>query len=338
MKRYLLTNLTTMIMALFLSFLTWFYLFTQGNGPGDIDVRFLPNLDMKDFASVTWADGEGRELAPDRPIRVRVLGPKGDVNSMRLRPNVFSCEFSVNPKDLVGPRGILNRSLMREDFNFPRNITVDPLPVVAIRYVKFEEKTIELTADRTNFEGTLRRGYEIESITPSPRRTRARVPADVSNVDKVGIRNVPIEGRVESFSLTGWFLSDLASDLKIQPLEPFTVEVKMALRPATKQIHADLHVAARPDHLKRIELETRTVVLELRGPDDVVQEAAKQPAAFVPFVLVTDQDMEPSGPKNIGEMGCHILDPKYQGKIEVVLMADVKPENRQVKVKILPNK
>jgi len=337
-KRYFLTNLTTMIMALFLSFLTWFYLFTQGNGTGDIEVRFLPILDLKDFAAVTWADSEGRELAPDRPIRVRVLGPKGDVNSMRLRPNVFSCEFSINPKDLIGPRGIFRRPLIREDFNFPNNITVDPLPVVAIRYVKFEDKTIELTADPSNVEGTLRRGYEIESITASPRRIRARVPADVSNVDKVGIRNVPIEGRIESFSLPGWFLSDLAGDLKIQPLEPFTVEVKMTLRPSSKQIHADLHVSARPDHLKRIELETRTVVIELRGPDELVQEAAKQPAAFIPYVMVTDKDMEPQGPKNIAEMGCHILDPKYQGKIEVVLMADVKPENRQVKVKILPNK
>jgi hypothetical protein len=46
--------------------------------------------------------------------------------------------------------------------------------------------------------------------------------------------------------------------------------------------------------------------------------------------------MEPQGPKNIGEMGCHILDPKYQGKIEIVLMPAEKPENRQVKIKVLP--
>jgi len=338
MKRYFLANFTTMIMALFLSFLTWFYLFTQGNGPGDIEVQFLPKLDMKDFASVTWEDSEGRELTPERSIRVRVLGPKSDVNGIRLRPNVFVCEFGVNPKELAGPRGIFRRPLIREDFNLPRGVLVDPLPVVAVRYVRFDERMVELTADRTSYEGTLRRGYEIESIATSPRRIKARVPADRTNVDKVGIRSVPVEGRTESFSLTGWFLSDLASDLKIQPLEPFTVEVKIILRPSSKQFHADLHVSARPEHLKRIELETRSVMIELRGPDDLVQEAAKQPAAFVPYVLVTDKDMEPQGPKNIAEMGCHILDPKYQGKIEVVLMADVKPENRQVKVKILPNK
>ena len=47
-----------MVMALFLSFLTWFYLFTQGNGPAEIEVQFLPKLDSKDFASVTWEDAE----------------------------------------------------------------------------------------------------------------------------------------------------------------------------------------------------------------------------------------------------------------------------------------
>jgi len=327
-----------MIMALFLSFLTWFYLFTQGNGPAEIDVQFLPKIDSKDFASVTWQDAEGRELSPEGSLHVRVLGPKVDVNSLRLRPNDFTCKLSVNPKELAGSRGIFRRPLVREDFNLPPNIVVDPLPVVAIGYVRFDERTIELTADRTSFEGTLRRGYEIESITPTPRRIKARVPADRIGVDKVGIRSVPIEGRTESFALTGWFLSDLANDLKIQPLEPFTVDVKIALRPATKRIPVELHVSARPDYLKRIELEPQTVTIELRGPDDVVQEAAQHPAAFIAYILVSDKDMEPAGPKNISELGCHILDPKYQGKIEVVLMPTEKPENRQVKVKILPNK
>src|SRR5207244_2771717 len=123
-------------------------------------------LNVKDFASVTWEDSEGRELTPERSIRVRVLGPKTDVNGMRLRPNDFSCEFSVNPKELGGSRGIFRRPLIRADFkDLPQNVLVDPLPKVAVRYVRYDERTIELTADRTNYEGSLRRGYEIESIT-----------------------------------------------------------------------------------------------------------------------------------------------------------------------------
>ncbi len=334
MKRHLLTNVTTMAMALFLSMLTWVYLFTQGNGPADVDVQFLPRLDMKDFASVRWEDAEGRELIPDRPMVVHVLGPKADVRA--LRPNDYACEIRLDPKELSGPQGTFNRPLTRQDFNLPRNISIDPLPRITVRYVHYEERTIELTADRTNTEGALPPGYEIESITPSPRHIRARVPADKSNLNRVEIRTVPVEGKTENFILSGWFLSELASDLKIHPQEPFTVEVKIALRPASKRIAADLHVSAKPDALKRIELETRTVTIELRGPENLVEAAAKRPAAFVPYVVVTDADLEPPGPKNIGELGCHILDPAYQGKITVVLMPDAKPENRQAKIKVLP--
>ena len=334
MKRYLLTNVTTMIMALFLSFLTWFYLFTQGNGPATIAVQFLPKLDMKNFASVTFESMDGQELVPERSLNIRVMGPKVDVNSLRLRPNIFTCEFNVNPADLAGPRGIFRRPLIREDFNLPHNIVVDPLPFLIIRYVKYDERIIELIADRTSYEGTLRPGYEIESIIPTPRRIRAQVPSDKPGIDKVGIRSVPVEGKTESFNLTGWYLGGLATEAKIQPLEPFTVEVKIALRPASRQIHADLHVSARSDHLHRVELDRKTIDIELRGPEDLVQEAAQNPAVFIAYIVVTDKDMVSKGPKNISEMGCHILEPKYQGKIQVILMPGEKPENRQVKITV----
>ena len=334
MKRYFLTNLTTMVMALFLSILTWIYLFTQGNGSSDVEVLFRPSLDMKDFASVTWEDAQGHELTPERSLVIRVVGPKVEVGS--LRPNDYACDFRIDPKDLKGAQGVFRRPLVREDFNLRHNMNVDPLPAVAVRYVRYEERMIEVVADRTSYEGFLRPGYEVLSIIANPRRIKARVPAGQTDLDQVGIRNVPLEGKTESFSLPGWFLNSHAGDLRIQPLEPFTVEVKIALRPAAKRITADLHVSAKPDHLKRIELETRTVTIELRGPEDLVLAAAQVPAVFVPYVVVSDKDLEPPGPKNISELGCHILDPKFQGKLEVVIMPDEKPENRQAKIKALP--
>ncbi|HLY11742.1 MAG TPA: hypothetical protein VKW04_20745 [Planctomycetota bacterium] len=333
MRRYLSANFATMVMAFLLAILTWIYLFTQGNGSSEVEVQFLPRLDAKDFSSVTYEDENGHELLPDRSFRIRVMGPKVEVGN--LRPNDYACEFRIDPKDLKGMRGLFRRPLGRGDFNLRTTINVDPLPSIAVRYVRFEERTLELQADRNSYEGSLRPGYEIESITPIPRRIRARVPGDHPGVEKVWIRNVPIEGKSESFSVPGWSLSGLAADLKIQPLEPFAVEVKMALRPATKQFLADLLVAAKPEFLKRIELQTKTVTIEIRGPEDLVQEAAQRPAVFVPYVVINDKDMEPQGTKNISELGCHILEPKYQGKIDVVLMADVKPENRQAKITVL---
>lgn len=333
MKRYIVTNFATMVMALLLALLTWIYLFTQGNGSGEVEVQFLPRLDMKDFSSVVYEDEQGRELVPERSLRIRVMGPKVEVGN--LRPNDYACEFRIDPKDLKGNQGSFKRPLTRADFNLRSTINIESVPALFVRYVRYDERVLELQADRNSYDGSLRPGYEVESITPIPHRIKARVPADRPNVDKVWIRNVPVEGKTENFSVPGWTLSSLALDLKIQPLESFAVEVKIALRPAIKQFAADLSVSAKPDFLKRIELQTRTVTLEIRGPEDLVTEAAQKPAMFVPYIVVTDKDMEP-GTKNISEMGCHILDPKYQGKIEVLLMADVKPENRQAKITVLP--
>ena len=333
MKRYLAANFATMVMAFLLALLTWIYLFTQGNGSSEVEVQFLPRVDAKDFSSITYEDENGHELIPERSFRIRVMGPKVEVGN--LRPNDYACEFRIDPKNLKGTQGSFRRPLTRGDFNLRTSINVDPLPSIVVRYIRFEERTLELQADRNSYEGSLRPGYEIESITPIPRHIRARVPADHPGVDKVWIRNVPIEGKTESFSVPGWSLSSLAADLKILPLEPFAVEVKMALRPATKQFLADLLVSAKPEYLKRIELQTKTVTIEIRGPEDLVQQAAQKPAAFAPYVVVTDKDMEPQGTKNISELGCHILEPKYQGKIDVVLMADLKPENRQAKILVL---
>jgi len=332
-KRYLTANFATMLMAFFLALLTWIYLFTQGNGYSETEVQFLPRVDAKELASVQYEDEQGRELYPERALRIRVLGPKVDIAN--LRPNDYTCEFRIDAKDFKGTQGVFRRSLTRADFNLRTSISVDPLPSVTVRYVRYEERTLELQADRNSYEGSLRPGYEIESITPIPHRIRARVPADRPGVDKIWIRNVPVEGKTESFSIPGWSLSTLASDLKIQPLEPFAVDVKMALRPATKQFPADLLVSAKPDALKRIDLQTRTVTIEIRGPEELVQEAAQRQAMFVPYIVVTDKDMEP-GTKNISEFGCHILEPRFQGKVEVVLMPDVKPENRQAKITVLP--
>lgn len=334
MKRYLSANFATMVMAFLLAILTWFYLFTQGNGPGDVEVQFLPRLDMKDFASVSYEDEQGRELQPEKSFRIRVMGPKVEVSN--LRPNDYACEFYVDPAELKGSQGTFRRPLERGDFNLRSTINVAPLPSIVVRYIRYEERLLELQADRNSYEGSLRPGYEVEAITPIPNRIRAKVPADHPGVNKVWIRNVPVEGKTETFSVPGWTLSSLATDLKIQPLEPFAVEVKLVLRPASKQFPADLLVSAKPDNLKRIELQTRTVTIEIRGPEDLIQEAAQRPAVFVPYVVVSDKDMEPQGTKNISELGCHILEPKFQGKIEVVLMADVKPENRQAKITVLP--
>jgi hypothetical protein len=78
------------------------------------------------------------------------------------------------------------------------------------------------------------------------------------------------------------------------------------------------------------------VTAELQGPRELIEAASE--AAFAAYVVVTDADLATPGPKNINlpSLGCHVLDPKFAGKVSVHLMPDVTPENRQVKITVLP--
>jgi hypothetical protein len=174
-KRYIVANFATMVMALFLALLTWIYLFTQGNGSGEVEVQFLSRLDMKDFASVVYEDEQGHELVPERALRIRVMGPKVEVGN--LRPNDYACELRIDPKDLKGNQGIFKRPLTRADFNLRSTINIESVPSLFVRYVRYEEKTLELQADLNSYDGSLRPGYEVQSITPIPHRIKARVPS-----------------------------------------------------------------------------------------------------------------------------------------------------------------
>jgi hypothetical protein len=322
-------------MAFFLAVLTWTYLFMQGNGPAEIEVQFLPRIDGAEFASATWSGPGGVELPEGGALKVRVLGPKADVRTLALRPKVFACSVRIEEKDLAGAQGTYARSLEREDFNLPAAFVVDPLPRLTLRFVRFEEREVELGVTPYSFEGTPRQGFEVESVTTVPRRVKVKAPADVRDLERVPIRRVPVSGRSESFSVPLWQL-DPPPGLRIVALEPFAAEVKIALRPAVRQVKSELHVLARPEHLPRIQLETRQVVLELRGPEQVVEEAAARPGIFFPYVVVTEKDLESTGPKFIAELGCHILDPPFLGRLTVVVMADAQPAARQAKVLIRP--
>lgn len=335
MKSGALTNLATVAMAFFLAVLTWTYLFMQGNGPAEIEVLFQPQIDSAEFAGVTWKGPDGQDLLEGGSLKIRVLGPKADVRTLALRPKVFACTIQVDPKDLAGPQGTFRRPLEREDFNLPGTFTVDPLPRLTMRFVRFEEREIELGVTPYSFEGTPRQGFEVESVTTVPRRIKVKAPADVRDLERVPIRRVPVAGRSESFSVPLWQLEP-PPGLRIVPMEPFAAEVKIALRPAVRQIKSELHVLARSEHLPRIQLETREVVLELRGPEQVVEEAAARPGIFHPYVVVTDKDLETAGPKTLTELGCHILDPPFLGRLTVVVMADAQPSARQARVLIRP--
>jgi hypothetical protein len=340
-KKLLLENLATKAMAVLLAFLTWIYLFTQGNGTAEIEVEFQPpRLDDQVFSSVEYTDSRGAELAPGGSLRVRLSGPRVDVRNTSLQPpRTYLCKLSLDPGDLKDMSGSYPLSLDHGFIGLPNTITVEPLPSskITVKYVKYRVEEVALVAPRPPFEGQPQPGYLVEPPAVFPTRIRVKVPANLTAIESVPIRSVPVAGRVDSFTLERWELAPETRKEHILPLDSFRVDIKIVPAPARRKLTLDLNIATLPEYLHRIELDTRSIGVELRGPQALVQAAGDRAAAvFFPYVVVTPRDMETAGPKNINEsaIGCQILDPNFRGKIEVVIMPDEKPENRQVKIKV----
>jgi len=335
MKKLLFGNLSTKFMALFLAALTWMYLFTQDTDQNNLDILFMPRIDTRDFASVSFATSEEkpRPLTPGQLFNVRVTGPKGDVKA--LRPRTFKCEPLIDPQNLTELHGSKDLVLQRRDFDLPDKFGVDPLPsaTVTLRYVKFVTRLVKLTATPDDYLGAPAPDHKVVSITPVPSEIEARVPADREGLKEVRIKPVPLDGNRGDVTVTGEI-----DEPDIQLKRAFEVRVQIIPVPKKARLTLDLTLLAKPENQSRIERGEKSVEIEIQGPEELVREAEKRPAVFQPYVVVTDTDMEPPGPKAIAHLGCHILDPKYQGRITVLLKPDTKPENRPVKVTVQAKK
>jgi hypothetical protein len=193
------------------------------------------------------------------------------------------------------------------------------------------ERTLDVAVSRFDYEGRPRAGYRVDSIGSSVPRVKCRVPADrAEELRQVRIRPVPVEEKQETFAIE-WEISAADRQQNVKLLEPFRVEVKIVPDVVPKRITVDLALSGRPEVLRKVELETKSIVLELQGPEELVNGAPE--TAFAPYVVVVERDVQTPGPQNLTEIGCHILDPKYRG-FTVVPMADVPPPNRAVKVRV----
>lgn len=329
MKESFLRKFATMGMALLLAFLTWVYLVTQSNDRVDIEVEVVPKISVPDLAWIRFMNGQGQEVVPGSWLTVRVSGPKTDIRN--LRPRAFKCDFTIDAEVTSLPAGTFKVKIERENFDLPKKFAIESLPLVfSVQYAKFVERTLEVLATPEQVEGPPLSGFKVESITPARQKIRARVPAD-RTVETIPIQRVSVVGKAIDVRMDNPPLADPS----IQPLrdETYRVEIKIIPIPFVRRVTVDLKVAAAPDLLKRFELEDKAITIEIRGPEEDVRSAPD--SIFFSSVVVQEKDLDTPGPRNISEVVCHILDPKYRGRLSVELMPDVNPANRQVKIKVL---
>jgi hypothetical protein len=343
-KKILTENLPTKLMAVVLAGLTWFYLFQQGVETQEIGVRFEPpTLDPEIFASARYTDAQGQELVPGDSLRVNLSGPKADIRFHVNRPqNMLACRFTIEPGDLEERERTLSITLKREDFGVQNpNITVQPLPssTLKLKYVRFDEKTVDLVLPDPPSGGRLRDGYQLESVNLLQQKIRVKLPADRASPERVLVKRLSVEDKWQSFIESGE-LDPLSQMQGIRPKDAFQIEVKIVPTPTRKSLTLDLVLATKAEHFKRLQLQVTSIEVEVLGPDALVSRVTH--AALQAYAVVTDQDMPPPSDKeqniSIKEhgIGCHVLDPEFRGKLQIVVMPKAAPENRTVPVKVLP--
>jgi hypothetical protein len=340
-KSFFLENVATKAMALFLAVLTWTYLFIQGNATETIDLEFRPpELDREVFASAVYRDANRNVLLPGSTLQVRLSGPKGDVSALKVRaPKTYVCNVTVDPRQLTYEHGRLRIDLLDQAvfLGIPDSIRKEPLPdrSIWLEYVKYKRKEVKLSVPAAAWEGRPAAGYEVESVRVSQDQILVKIPADrADEVSEAEIGPVNVGGLDKPFVVERQELGAAAQGQNIVALQKFLVSVNIAPVKKTKTLTVDVTVSSKPENLPRIVLVTRSIKVGVRGPDELVDQIPE--AALAAYVIVTDKDMEPAGRKNLNEaaIGCHIIDPKFQGKVTVVIMPDEKPENRQVTIEV----
>lgn len=339
MKAFLLGNPATKAMALFLAVVTWIYLNAQSNDKQPVPAAFVPpEIDLKEFAWVRYKDAEGREIRPDDALTVTASGPKADVRDLRLQQS--KCRPTLDMKKLTERQGSVTAPLERRNFNFPETISlVEPLPSITVEYARFVTKKIALATHPVPYEGAPRPGSEVQSVVPVPSTIDAKVPADRLDVDQVFIQRVRVTERGLSFTLQEWSIDTTALEdegIRVIPLQTFGVRVEIVAKSATRKVRVPLRKLAPPELEPFVTLEDKDVEVGLTGPEQDVQDVAE--SAFFVYVVVTESLMTTPGLKNVSELGFHILDPKYRGKINVEIMPGIDPKNRQVKINVRERK
>lgn len=330
MKEPLVRHVATMGMALALAFLTWIYLVTQSNGQADIEVEFVPKITAPDLAWIRFTNARENEITAGSWIPIRVSGPKGDVRSLRRR--AFKCDLLLEPQDLSAATDTLTVQLDRSNFDLPEKFNIESLPMrLTVHYAKYVVKEdLEIEAGLQHITGEPKAGYQVKSVTASPSKIRARVPAD-RTVGRVAIQKISVEGRLQDLIV----IPDAPlADPAIQPLDRYKVEIVMVPTNA-RRIPVAVKKASDPEFINRFELEDKSITVELRGPEEVLRNVPES-AIFVAAV-VTEKDLDTPGPRNITEMFCHLLvDPKIRSQLTVELMPDTQPQNRSIRIKVNP--
>jgi hypothetical protein len=329
-KRFFLDNLGTKLMAFVLAVLLWIYLYNESTESDKFDVSVQPKIEETEIASCQLLDEFGNPLS----LRLEVTGPKGQLRGLSRKG--IRCEPRFEKGLFTEPTGTFSRELTIDDLNLPEGYKVNfkPSPKIMVRYVKYT--IAKLPALPPEIVNQPNPSYRVKAVKitspPGPRHeVQVRLPADMEKgLKSIQLQPVSVQGISEDLVVLG----EIAPDPRITLRTQVTVQVELELKSEPRRFTLPLNLSGPPEVTGRLELVTKTILVEVTGPkDDVDAITDRQLYAYVIVEIPTPAPKDAKYPQS--KLYCRVLDENRRDKLTVVVLPDTKPEDRQVEVKVV---
>jgi hypothetical protein len=332
-KRFLANNFGTIAMSFVLALLLWIYLYNESTDTVEFtNVTLAPAVQEHDLASFEFLDDKGQPFAPNGTIDIKITGPKGELRALSRK--VLRCEPIFSKDAFADPvKGDIARTLTAEDLNVPENFRVDyrPSAKIRLRYVKYRTKTVKLEYSDREYEGNPSPGFEVRGISVDPEKIDVKIPAD-RDLEKVRIKKIPIDNRSESFVKESWMIDPSDVSYSVVQLGQFRASVRIEVRTKSKDFTVPLYMAGPVAIVRHLELQTASIKVQVSGSESVVDKVT--PDMLYAFVVVDLTELPAVGERRVlDKIHCIVRNETLAPDLKVVIMPDVKPENRQVDVK-----
>jgi hypothetical protein len=336
-KRFFLDNLGTKLMALVLAMLLWIYLYNESTDAGEFDAAFFPKIEDTNLATWQFLNENGDPIQGS--IKIKITGPKGDLGGLSRKGIRCEPRFEKNLFEKE-PVATIQRDLTPNDLNLPEGfrIVFKPSARIQLKYVRFTEKRVKVKLPEKAWDGKPANDFTVRDVritSPVDHMVTVRLRADVAkDIEELPLRPVSLTGGPsENLYVSGRLAT---SDESIQLRTEVRLEVRIELETDHRLYDLPLWTAGDTAVTGRVELLTRTIQVKVVGPKSSVQKL--EPKSLFAFVVVTEPEL--SGRKmgekaQLRQIHCQVLDEAARKDLKVVVMPDVKDEDRLVDVKVI---
>lgn len=336
-KRFFLDNLGTKLMAIVLAFLLWIYLYNESTESGEFTATFMPTVMETGLASCKFYNEAGQEITS---FQLGITGPKGDLRGLSKKG--IRCEPRFEKSLFTEHSGTIPRDLTANDLNLPEGfrVTFKSSPRIYVKYVKFAVKKVKLVLPTPSLEGDPAVDFAVRTVlitNPPDHMADVRMPADrLDKINELTLRRVTLTGGPsETITFPGRLDS---SDESLQLKSEVKIEVKIELQTTSEKFDLPLALAGDPVVTSRLELQTRTVKVEVSGRKSAMEKLESKSQLFA-YAIATEADIgtrQPGERFSLRQIHCQVLDDRIRNDLSVKVMPEIKDvQDRLVDVKLV---